>query len=327
MPTGLVYSPEFLKHRTSSTHPECPQRLQAIYDRLAADDLLNQMHAIDFSSAQLSQIETVHTRPYIERVAQTCRDGKPYIDSPDSEICPESYDVARLAVGAVLAATDAIMDGSLTNALCLVRPPGHHAEADTSMGFCLFNNIAIAARHLQQIHSLHRILIIDWDVHHGNGTQHTFESDPDVFYVSLHQSPNTCYPGTGSLSEKGIGPGLATTLNIPFEPGATDADYRAAFTDLIVPAVEAFAPEFILVSSGFDAHADDPLANLCLTVDGFNFLLQQTCDLAHTFADDRLLVTLEGGYNLEVLAHAVACHARILLQASHTTPINKHHKS
>lgn len=194
MPTGLAYSPEFLKHRTSSTHPESPQRLQAIYDRLAAEDLLDQMHAIDFSPAELSQIERVHTRPYIERVAQACRDGRPFIDSPDSEICPESYQVARLAVGAVLAVTDAIMDGSLTNALCLVRPPGHHAEADTSMGFCLFNNIAIAARHLQQTHNLHRILIIDWDVHHGNGTQHTFESDPDVFMFLCTNPPTLVTP-------------------------------------------------------------------------------------------------------------------------------------
>ncbi len=319
MPTGLAYSPEFLKHRTGPDHPERPQRLQAIYDRLARAGLLDRMQPIDFSSADISQIERVHTRQYIERVAQYCRNGAPFIDSPDSEICPESYEVARLAVGAVLAAADALMDGSLTNALCLVRPPGHHAEADSSMGFCLFNNVAIAARRLQQLHSLQRILIIDWDVHHGNGTQHTFESDPGVFYASFHQSPSSCYPGTGWASEKGAGPGLGATLNIPFEPGATDADYRASFTDLLVPAVEAFDPEFILVSSGFDAHADDPWAGLCLTVDGFNFLLQQTSLLAHTFADDRLLVVIEGGYNLDVLAEAVASQARILLQASRPT--------
>ena len=320
MPTGLAYSPEFLKHRTGPGHPERPQRLQAIYDRLATDGLLEQMQPIDFSPADIAQIARVHTPPYIERVARSCRNGAPFIDSPDSEICPESYEVARLAVGAVLAAADAVVDGSLTNALCLLRPPGHHAEADTSMGFCLFNNVAIAARRLQQLHSLQRILIIDWDVHHGNGTQHTFESDPGVFYASFHQSPSSCYPGTGWASEKGTGPGLGTTLNMPFEPGATDADYRTSFTDLLVPAVEAFDPEFILVSSGFDAHADDPLANLCLTVDGFNFLLERTCQLAHNFADDRVLVVLEGGYNLEVLAQAVACQTRILLQTGHPTP-------
>ena len=322
MPTGLAYSPEFLKHRTGPEHPERPQRLQAIYDRLATDGLLDQMQSIDFSSADIAEIERVHTRRYIERVAQSCRSGLPFIDSPDSEICPESYEVARLAVGAVLAAVDAVVDGSLTNALCLVRPPGHHAEADTSMGFCLFNNVAIAARRLQQVHSLQRILIIDWDVHHGNGTQHTFESDPGVFYASFHQSPSSCYPGTGWANEKGTGPGLGATLNMPFEPGATDADYRTSFTDLLAPAVQNFRPEFILVSSGFDAHADDPLASLCLTVEGFNFLLEQTCQLAHTFAADRLLVVLEGGYNLDVLAEAVASYARILLQAGQTTRNN-----
>ncbi|MCK4850212.1 MAG: histone deacetylase, partial [Phycisphaerae bacterium] len=166
------------------------------------------------------------------------------------------------------------------------------------------------------------ILIIDWDVHHGNGTQHTFESDPGVFYASFHQSPSSCYPGTGWANEKGTGPGLGATLNMPFEPGATDADYRTSFTDLLAPAVQNFRPEFILVSSGFDAHADDPLASLCLTVEGFNFLLEQTCQLAHTFAADRLLVVLEGGYNLDVLAEAVASYARILLQAGQTTRNN-----
>lgn len=317
MPTGLAYSWDLLKHRTGSSHSESPGRLKAIYNHLATVGLFDQVRTIDFSPADIAQIELVHTREYIERVAQTCRGGMPFIDSPDNRICPESYEVARLAVGAVLAAAEAVVEGSVTNALCLVRPPGHHAEADTALGFCLFNNVAIAARHLQQVHNLKRILIIDWDVHHGNGTQHTFESDPGVFYASFHQSPDTCYPGTGWPDEKGTGPGLGATLNIPFEPGATDADYRAAFSELLVPAVEAFEPEFILVSSGFDAHIDDPLANICLSVDGFNFLLEQTCQLAHSFADDRLLVVLEGGYNLEVIAEAVACQVRILLQASH----------
>ena len=320
MATGLAYSPDFLKHLTGPGHPERPQRLTAIYDRLKAEGLLEQMTPVSFTPADTEQISLVHTSEYIQRVAGHCRDGAAYVDSPDSTICPESYDVALLAVGAVLAATDAIMDTRLDNALCLVRPPGHHAEAGRSMGFCLFNNVAIAARHLQQNHSLERILIIDWDVHHGNGTQHTFQSDPGVFYASLHQSPASCYPGTGWANEKGIGPATGTTLNIPFEPGATDDDYRTSFSEILEPAIKTFQPQFILVSSGFDAHQDDPLASLCLSDAAFRFLIERTCALAQRLADGRLLIVLEGGYNLDVLAQAVACQARTLLHTGGQTP-------
>ena len=319
MATGLAYSPNFLKHLTGSGHPERPHRLTAIYDRLQAQGLLDQMTPISFAPADAEQIMLVHTSQYIQRVAAHCRDGAAFIDSPDSAICAESYDVALLAAGAVLSATDAIMDNRLDNALCLVRPPGHHAEADRSMGFCLFNNVAIAARHLQQNHNLQKILIIDWDVHHGNGTQHTFESDPGVFYASLHQSPASCYPGTGWPREKGIGPATGTTLNITFEPGATDDDYRTSFGEILEPAIKSFQPQFILASSGFDAHEDDPLASLCLSDEAFRFLIERTCALAQSFANGRLLVALEGGYNLDVLAQGVACQARTLIQAADQT--------
>ena len=323
MATGLAYSPEFLKHRPSTGHPESPERLESIYRRLKTESLLNQMVNIDFAPAPISAIKLVHTAEYVKRVAQLCKSGASYIDSPDSEICPESYDVARLAVGAVLAATDAIMDNRLTNALCLVRPPGHHAEADKSMGFCLFNNVAIAARYLQTKQGLEKILIVDWDVHHGNGTQHTFEADPGVFYSSFHQSPSSCYPGTGWPDERGKGPGKGTTLNMPFEPGAGDDDYRTIYNQQFRPAVESFQPQFVIVSSGFDAHRNDPLANLCLSIEGFNFLMEQTCLLANQFAENRLLVVLEGGYNLDVLAEGVASQVHLLLQV----PAMPEHKS
>ena len=316
MPTGLAYSPEFLKHRPSPSHPESPRRLQAIHTALAQAGLLESLTPVDFTPADTTTIQLVHSAAYIRRVEQACRDNLPFIDSPDSEICPDSYQVARLAVAAVIAAADGIMSGHLTNALCLVRPPGHHAEIDRSLGFCLFNNVAIAARHLLSRHNLDRILIIDWDVHHGNGTQHIFEAEPAVFYASLHQSPASCYPGTGWADEKGTGPGLGTTLNIPFEPGSGDSAYRTAFESQLTPAVESFKPQFILVSSGFDAHADDPLASLALTFDGFDFLIRQTVVLANTFAQNRLLVILEGGYNLDVLAQALTSQARLLLQAT-----------
>lgn len=315
MSTGLAYSAEFLKHRPSPSHPERPERLQAIHKVLKDEGLLDQMVHFSFSPASLSDIQRVHTADYIDRVAASCERGAAYIDSPDSQICAESYAVARLAVGAVLAAADAIMAKSLANAMCLVRPPGHHAEADQSMGFCLFNNVAIATRHLQDKYGLERILILDWDVHHGNGTQHTFEDDPGVFYASFHESPRFCYPGTGWPEEKGKDDGIGTTLNIPFEPGATDDDYRTAWKHQLQPAVEAFRPHFILVSSGYDAHRDDPLATLDLSTDGFSFLMTEACQLAAEFAEGRLLVALEGGYDLDVLSEAVASQAAILIQA------------
>ena len=313
MATGLAYSPEFLKHRPSSGHPESPERLKAIHRRLQTEELLDQLAKIDFTPADLVDIERVHTREYINRLARLCQSGADFIDSPDSEISPESYNIARLAVGAVLAAADAIVQRRLTNAFCLVRPPGHHAERDRSMGFCLFNNVAVAAKYLQTQHGLEKILVVDWDVHHGNGTQHIFESDPSVFYASFHQSPSSCYPGTGWAHETGKDHGAGTTLNMPSEPGATDNDYRTLFKELLRPAAESYEPQFIIVSSGYDAHRDDPLAALSLTTDGLNFLMEQTCLLARQFAQGRLLVVLEGGYNLDALARGVEAHLRVLL--------------
>jgi acetoin utilization deacetylase AcuC-like enzyme len=311
--TGWCYDARFLLHDPGPSHPERPQRLRAITAELGERGLLGRLTPLTFGPADLSWIETNHSHDYIERVSQACNDGAAYIDTLDSGICRESFDVARLAVGAVLAACDAVLNGEVANAFCAVRPPGHHAEYDESMGFCLFNNIAIAARYLRQHGRVERVLILDWDVHHGNGTQHSFEDDPDVFFASFHEHPAYRYPGTGRDHEAGRGRGTGFTLNIPMTPGAGDEDYQQAFEERFLPVARAFRPQFILVSAGFDAHADDPLADVRLTDAGFEWLGRRVVELAHECCNDRLVTILEGGYDLPTLARNVARHVEILL--------------
>jgi acetoin utilization deacetylase AcuC-like enzyme len=207
-----------------------------------------------------------------------------------------------------------MMNGEITNGFALVRPPGHHAEVDTALGFCLFNNIAILARYLQKQYGLDKIAIIDWDVHHGNGTQHAFEADPSVLYVSTHQYP--FYPGTGAVSEQGVGRGKGSVVNCPMPAGATDSLYRLAFAERIIPALERFAPEAILISAGFDAHAEDPLAEVQLSTDAFTWMTQQLLEVADRHAEGRVISLLEGGYNLSRLGECVATHLNELRRIS-----------
>ncbi len=230
----------------------------------------------------------------------------------DTVMSSESYRVAKLAVEGTLAAADGILSGRLTNAFCAVRPPGHHAESNRAMGFCLFNNVAIAARYLQRRYHLSRVMIIDWDVHHGNGTQHIFEDDPTVFYFSLHQFP--LYPGTGRADEHGRGAGEGYTLNCPLPPGQGDDEYISVFEKSLRPAVEAFRPDFILISAGFDAHRDDPLANMRVTEEGFGEMTRMVKDWARVHCQGRVLSCLEGGYHLEALARSVERHLTNLLE-------------
>jgi acetoin utilization deacetylase AcuC-like enzyme len=213
-----------------------------------------------------------------------------------------------LAAGGAVAAVDAIMDGQVRNVFCAVRPPGHHAERALAMGFCYFNNVAIAAEHLRARYGLRRLAILDWDVHHGNGTQHIFEDDPDLLFCDIHQHPDTLYPGTGFEWEKGAGPGVGATLNIPLMPGSGDADYRWAFDNRIVPAIDAFKPEFLLISAGFDAHRDDPLADIELSTGMFAWMTMQALNLAERHCEGRLVSLLEGGYEPAVLAECIRAH-------------------
>ncbi len=311
--TGVVWDERYLLHDTGPGHPERAARLRAILDALSKSDVSDHITRIPGEPVDTQWVAEVHDVEYIERVREACARGEGWIDVRETTICRKSYEIACLAVGGCLSAVEAVMAGRLDNAYCPVRPPGHHAERNRAMGFCLFNNTAIAACYLRKRHGLRRILILDWDVHHGNGTQHTFEADPGVFFCSIHEDPRYRFPGTGRAHESGSGPGLGTTLNLPMLPHATDSDVRSAYEESFVPAARAFAPEFILASVGFDAHVDDPLATLDLTDAGFEWLIRRTLALADELCGGRLVTILEGGYNLDVLGAGSVAHVRALL--------------
>jgi len=310
--TGLVLDPLFQRHDPGSAHPERPDRLIAIEQALRERGLTDRCTPLPLRPATRDEILALHRQQYLDRLEHTCRTGWPFIDCMDSGICPDSYNVALQAAGAVLEAADAIVAGTVQNAFCAVRPPGHHALPEKSMGFCLFNNVALAAERLIGVHGLQRVLILDWDVHHGNATQAMFESRPDVLYVSLHGHPSCVYPGTGWETEAGTGEGKGFTLNIPMLPGAGDAEYRRAFDEQVTSAVEAYRPQSVLVSAGYDAHRLDPLAPICLEDESFRWMNQTALAYADQWAGGRLLSVLEGGYNLVVLGRCVADHVESL---------------
>ena len=305
-PVGFVTHPDYLAHQTGLTHPERPERLRAITDRLRECGLLQDLSPIQPRPAETAWIEQVHSPDYVSRVAESCRRGRAIIDSMDTGISSRSYDVSLLAAGGALAAADAVMEGRVREAFCAVRPPGHHALREVAMGFCLFNNIAVTARYLQRRHGLSRILIVDWDVHHGNGTQDAFYDDPSVFFFSIHQYP--FYPGTGSRAEMGEGPGAGFTLNAPMEAGCGDDEYLRVFEQILAPRVRDFRPEFILVSAGFDAHREDPLGGMSLTERGYARLTGTVRGWAEDLCGGRLISMLEGGYDLGALARSVESH-------------------
>lgn len=308
---GLVLDPVFEGHDTRPGHPERPARLSAIRSALDAAGLPARCHPIAPALATSESLERVHDIEYIARVGLACASGDYHLDSMDVAICPASDGIARLAAGALIAVCDQVMDGKVDRGFAVVRPPGHHAERNVAMGFCLFNNVAVAARHLIDARGLSRVLIVDWDVHHGNGTQHTFDEAADVFYFSLHQHP--FYPGTGARSETGRGAGAGTTLNCPLPEGAGDERFLAALRDGMVMAANHFRPEFVLVSAGFDAHRADPLAGLEVTTEAYAEATRIVIDVANRHAQGRLVSTLEGGYDLDALAQCATVHLQTLL--------------
>ncbi|MCP5445457.1 MAG: histone deacetylase [Chromatiaceae bacterium] len=310
MTTGLLYDPIYLDHNTGFGHPERSERLSAALEYIKQQPFFEEIVPVLPRSAEPEWVQQIHTSRYMERAETACRRNNSHLDSLDVAISTRSFDVALQAAGGALELGDRVVSGALDNAFGLIRPPGHHAEQDMALGFCLFNNIAILARYLQTQHGLQKVLILDWDVHHGNGTQHTFEEDPSVFYVSLHQYPY--YPGTGAVAETGKGRGRGATLNCPMPAGADDNDYQSAFTDRILPAVNAFGPEIVLISAGFDAHAADPLAQINLSTECYSWMSERMMEVADQHADGKLIALLEGGYDLKALAHSAAAHLRVL---------------
>lgn len=305
-PTALAYSPVFLEHDTATGHPEEPARLTTALALLEQQDWYGELLQVAPEPAEDEWLSRIHTREYLLRAEQACLEGRPYLDTPDVSISPGSWSAALHAAGAGIQLADAVLAGRARNGFGLLRPPGHHAEADSALGFCLLNNVAILARHLQAHHDLERILILDWDVHHGNGTQHSFEADPTVMYASLHQYPY--YPGTGAASESGIGAGAGTIINCPMPAGAGNAEYEQAFHERILPAAAKFKPEFVLISAGFDAHHRDPLASVRLDTPFFGWMTLRMLEFAEEHAGGRLIALLEGGYHLRALAECITLH-------------------
>ena len=293
--TGIVKDERYMRHETSTFHPESPKRLEAIYRMLGAPDMLENFPLIEPRYASPEEIGMIHENWYIEAVANTA--GKPHFNlDPDTETSPESYETAKLAVGGFCNAIDAVVKGDVGNAFAFVRPPGHHAEADRAAGFCLFNNVAIGAMHAIKKHGMDRILIVDWDLHHGNGTQHSFYDDPHVIYFSTHQYPY--YPGTGSVQETGSGAGKGYTVNVPLQTGPGDSEFVKIFNTILRPVALEFKPDMVLLSAGFDIYFKDPLGGMNVTPKGFACLTRVLLDIADACCTGRFAVTLEGGYHI-----------------------------
>jgi acetoin utilization deacetylase AcuC-like enzyme len=305
----LYYShADFLSHETGVGHPECSDRLRSIGKALAAPEfsrLLRQSPPL----CSDQQIRLVHPQSYIDAILEAIPEqGEHYLDN-DTVLSPGSMTAAFRAVGAACDAVDKVLTGAADNAFCAVRPPGHHAEPSRAMGFCLFNNVAIAANYARQHYQLERIAIVDFDVHHGNGTQTVFYNQPNVLYASSHEMPN--YPGTGRPSETGVG----NIINVPLAAGDSSVEFREKYNNIILPAVKSFKPDLILISAGFDAHRDDPLSSIGLVEDDFKWITEELLCIAANYCQGRVISVLEGGYNIEALAASVAIHVKTLMTA------------
>jgi acetoin utilization deacetylase AcuC-like enzyme len=311
--TGLLFDEVYRHHLVGDTgHPERPERLTAILGGLEKAGLLNRLTRIPARPATDDELALAHDRAYIDLVKRELANvqGVSELSTGDTDVTRESLAAARAAVGGVLNAADAVASRRMKNAFCAVRPPGHHATRNRGMGFCIFNNVAIAARYLQKVHGIRRVLIVDFDYHHGNGTQDIFYDDDSVFYFSTHHYG--AYPGTGSAAETGAGKAAGTKLNVPLPPGASDAQILAAFEQQLVPAARRFKPDFILVSAGFDGMRNDVLGRFDITPAGYTAITRVIVGLADQLCQGRIVSVLEGGYRLDGLAESVAAHVKVL---------------
>jgi acetoin utilization deacetylase AcuC-like enzyme len=304
--TGLLADPVFRQHLRGREHPERPERFDAVLEGLRTAGLMKHLEPIPARTASDDELMLVHSREYLAAVRRDVAGGSRYLSTGDTEVTPESECVAAGAAGGVLNAVDAVCAGELGNAFCAVRPPGHHASQSRGMGFCIYNNVALAARHAQRRHGVERVLILDWDVHHGNGTQDIFYSDASVFFCSTHQWP--LYPGTGRAEETGAGPGRGTTLNFPLPAGSGRAEILGAVEGPLARAMKNFRPELVLISAGFDSREGDLLGRFTLTDGDFADLTSAAVELADEYAQGRVVSILEGGYSLSGLASAAAAH-------------------
>ncbi len=310
MATALVTDSRFAVH-TLDGHPEHAGRLAAVQNILENDFLVERMLKLEARLSGEDELRAVHVPGYLDLLKETTHLDGVAMMGADTYVTPHSYEIACLAAGGVLKAVDAVMQGDADNALALVRPPGHHATPSMGTGFCLLNNIAIAARYAQRVHHVERVLIVDYDVHHGNGTQDVFYSDPTVLYISTHQSP--LYPGTGTVQETGEAAGKGFTLNIPLAAGVGDQGYAQVFEEIVIPAARRFSPQLMLISAGFDAHWADPLAGMCISLEGYDHLTRALLAVAAALCEGRIVFVMEGGYNLVALGNGWANIGRALL--------------
>jgi acetoin utilization deacetylase AcuC-like enzyme len=307
---GFFYNSIFLEHDTGGGHPERPERLRAILGAIEQSPIGKELIRFeDFPARAPGSLYRVHEKPYVEWVDSQIKGGVRVLDFGDTVVGPRSYEAALKAADAAVDAAVQVWSGEIDRAFVAPRPPGHHAEADHAMGFCIFNNIAVAASWLLG-HGAERLAIVDWDVHHGNGTQAAFYSDPRVLFISLHQYPH--YPGTGSSHERGAGEGEGTTLNIPMAPGSSDEHYLAAFENMVIPALDDYEPEMILVSAGFDGHRHDPLSSIGLSTETFGEMARMVCEASERHCKGRVAAVLEGGYDLAALSESVVLVLEVL---------------
>lgn len=311
MSLAFLYAPDVLGHDTGPDHPERPARLSHLVSHLMGTDLWGRMKHLIPDEARREHLLRVHPERYVSWVAASVLEGRTLLDSGDTRISAGSWRAALLAAGGALLAVDLACGSNVTHAFSAARPPGHHAETSKAMGFCLFNNVAIAARYAQAVYGVGKVAIVDWDVHHGNGTQEIFWEDPSVLYISTHQFP--LWPGTGAASETGGGKGKGFTLNCPMRPGSGEREYVRVFEETILPALRLFGPDMLMISAGFDAHRADPLANINLETSSYDTLTRMVLNEAVRDGGPGVVSILEGGYDLDALAESTEGHLRALL--------------